>query len=111
MMTTTNCHTPVAGHPRRALELLGDEYACRIIGALDGEQLSASTLVERCEMSRPTVYRRLDRLEDAGLVDVHTERGHNGQEHRQFSLAVEEIQFQVDEDGISGQIASAQASD
>ena len=86
------------------LDLLGDEYACRLLVALDGEPLSAADLVERCEMSRPTVYRRLDRLTDAGLVDATCSPSASGHHHQEYRLAVETVAFSLSADGIDGDL-------
>ena len=50
------------------LALLDDEYARAILVAASLEPLSASELADRCDASRTTVYRQLERLEAAGLV-------------------------------------------
>ncbi|MFB6228344.1 MAG: ArsR/SmtB family transcription factor, partial [Halobacteriales archaeon] len=62
------------------LSLLNDEYARDILDALGRESLSARELTDRMDASRPTVYRRLDSLEEAGVVEstmqIHPEGHH-----------------------------------
>jgi DNA-binding transcriptional ArsR family regulator len=55
--------------PTTLLELLDDEYARGILEATVEEAVPARELAERLDASRATVYRRLERLEEAGLVE------------------------------------------
>ena len=89
------------------LDLLGDEYACRLLTALDEEPLSAADLVDRCEMSRPTVYRRLDRLTDAGLVAASRSLSASGHHQQEYHLAFETLQFSLSADGVDGELREA----
>lgn len=60
--------------------LLDDEHARAILAATSVEPLSASELASECDASLQTVYRRLERLTAAGLVDDRTrvrEDGHH----------------------------------
>lgn len=62
------------------VSLLDDEYAREILAATSTEPMSPAALADRCDASRQTVYRRLERLQDAGLVAEHTrprEDGHH----------------------------------
>jgi DNA-binding transcriptional ArsR family regulator len=48
--------------------LLGDEYVVDILQALSSDEMPARAIADECDMSRPTVYRRLERLTEAGVV-------------------------------------------
>jgi len=50
------------------LDLLSDEYARDILAATSDRPMSASELAEECDMSEPTVYRRIERLREYDLV-------------------------------------------
>jgi DNA-binding transcriptional ArsR family regulator len=93
------------------LALLGDEYTCRLLTTLDGRSLPAAALVERCEMSRATVYRRLDRLEDAGLVTSQLRYDPDGHHRREFELALDSIELRVDQGGVDGTVRTAEPAD
>lgn len=94
------------------LALLADEYACDILRALDDGPMPARTLVETCGMSRPTVYRRLDRLTAAGVVEARMQPDRDGHHRQVFHLVLDEIEFQVRADGINGTVrVSDRASD
>lgn len=92
------------------LSLLGDEYACDILRALADESRPARALIDECGMSRPTVYRRLDRLTDAGLVEARTAIARDGHHRKEFSLVVDEIELRLGADGIDGRVAAADAA-
>jgi DNA-binding transcriptional ArsR family regulator len=70
---------------------LDDEYTRRLLATLDGEPLPAAALVDRCEMSRATVYRRLDRLEEAGLVTSRLRYDPDGHHRHEFELGVDRV--------------------
>ena len=66
--------------PATLFALLDDDYARRILAHLDQEPMSATELSERCDASPPTIYRRIDRLGDCGLLAEETrldERGNH----------------------------------
>ena len=92
-----------ADHPavqfQELLELLGDEYACALLCALDDSPATAGELVDRCEMSRPTVYRRLSALTDAGIVDSQACDGKQG---KTYHLVVDCFEFRLQSDGVNG---------
>ena len=54
------------------VELLNDETVRTILQETSVESLSATELAERCDASQQTLYRRLEQLEDAGLVEDRT---------------------------------------
>lgn len=57
-----------AGADVEVLALLDDDYARCILVAASEEPMTARELVEACDASDPTVYRRLERLRAAELV-------------------------------------------
>jgi predicted transcriptional regulator len=54
------------------VELLDDEYARAILTATSEEPMTANQLAERCDASLSTIYRRVERLTEADLVDERT---------------------------------------
>lgn len=53
--------------------LLEDDVARTILAATSVDAMSAGDLADRCDVSEPTVYRRLERLRAADLVAEGTE--------------------------------------
>ncbi|WP_254272965.1 ArsR/SmtB family transcription factor [Haloarcula marina] len=73
------------------LALVDDEYARTILAALTTEPMSVSELCRACEMSDPTAYRRLERLERAGLVTAEQTLDPDGHHYKQYVTTVEEV--------------------
>lgn len=82
------------------LSLLSDEYARELIDILLEEPLSARELSDRLDMSRPTVYRRLNRLESAGVIEGSMVVDPEGHHRNRFSVVVDHLQLQFESDGI-----------
>lgn len=54
------------------IDLLDDEHVRSILTATSAEPLSAQELSERCDVSVSSIYRRVNRLDDANLVRERT---------------------------------------
>ncbi|WP_436347999.1 helix-turn-helix domain-containing protein [Natronorubrum sp. FCH18a] len=65
----------------RIATVLEDSTARTILTETSQEPMSANTLSERCDVSKPTVYRRLEELRECGLLvertKLDTDRGHH----------------------------------
>lgn len=73
-------------------DLLADEYARTILVATSREAMSAKTLSERYDMSLPTVYRRVERLEEFDFLIEQTEIDTiGGHHHRIYEANLEHI--------------------
>ncbi|MFC7114428.1 helix-turn-helix domain-containing protein [Natronoarchaeum sp. GCM10025703] len=85
--------------------LLEDETARRILTETSSQPMSASDLSERCEASKPTVYRRLDDLRQCDLL-VETTRPDPsaGHHHTVYSTNLDRIVVEVEEDSLRLQI-------
>ena len=73
------------------LALLEDEYARAILAELTSEPMSASELCTACDMSNPTAYRRLERLEAAGLVTDQQVVDSDGHHFKRYVATVEDV--------------------
>lgn len=78
------------------LRLLDDEYTREILAALADAPLRGRDLIERCDASRSTVYRRLDRLRDAGFVAGETTLDPDGHHCEEFRLVRGEVTVRID---------------
>ncbi|AEH36056.1 ArsR/SmtB family transcription factor [Halopiger xanaduensis] len=87
-----------------ALALLGDDYAQEILAVLIENPATAKELTERCPGSRVTIYRRLNRLEDAGLVETEIRIRSDGNHCERYRLAVEKITVSITEDGFESEL-------
>lgn len=86
------------------LALFGDEYACKIIRALSAGPMAARNLLNRFDMSRPTVYRRLDRLTDVGIVDSEMILDKDGYHRQEYRLLFNNVEFRINDDGTAGAV-------
>lgn len=66
----------------RIAAVLEDSTARTILTETSREPMSATTLSERCGVSEPTVYRRLEDLRECDLLVERTEPDPDGGHHR-----------------------------
>lgn len=78
-------------------DLLADEYARDILVATSRGPMSAKEISEECEMSLPTVYRRVESLESHDFLleamEVDTEAG---QHHRVFEANLDAVEITLE---------------
>lgn len=72
------------------LEALHDDDCRTILSQLE-EPKTARALLERCEIPRSTLYRKLDRLSEATLVREGTEIREDGSHASRYGVDFEEI--------------------
>lgn len=87
--------------PAELLGLLDADYTQEILEAVGREAKSARELAELCGASRPTVYRRLNSLQEAGLVDTEMEYDADGHHRAVFEATLEAVSVDVTGDGLS----------
>lgn len=101
---TTPANTP-PGVPERTertidaeelLCLLSDEYARSILRTIGDDGLPARRIAERLDLSRATVYRRLNRLEDAGMVETAMAYHSEGHHRKHYRAALDEVLLSFD---------------
>lgn len=98
---TTQSDQPPTVQAEELLELLGDEYTRCVLRAITDQARTGREIVEATDASKPTVYRRLDQLEEAGLVDVTQKIDPDGHHCKQFSAVIAGFDFEFDQDGVS----------
>lgn len=77
------------------LALLGDEYTRKILSTVGEESLPAREIANRSDISRATVYRRINRLEDVGVVEEVMSIHPEGQHRREFRIAHDRIELSL----------------
>lgn len=80
------------------LELLGDEHTRDVLRTVSEQPRNAIEVAESASVSKPTAYRHLNRLEEAGLVTSQLVLDPNGNHHKRYSAAIEEATFRLDGD-------------
>ncbi len=81
------------------LSALEDSHCRTLLERLDDPQ-TAAELIEATELSSSTVYRKLDRLCEAGLVCEYTEIRRSGPNASRYERDIERISLQFGEDGL-----------
>lgn len=87
-----------------ALSLLGDEYAQEILEVLRKGPATAQELTDRCPGSKVTIYRRLNDLTDAGLVDSKPQIRTDGNHCKIYRTAVDEVTISLTDDGFEATV-------
>lgn len=100
----------VDGDPEIApiTELLADDVVRTILAATYKEPLSAEQLSDRCAVSPATVYRRLDELEDHGLVTARTEPDDEGHHYRVYRATLDRVVVDLTADGFEVRVTRRQ---
>jgi DNA-binding transcriptional ArsR family regulator len=78
------------------LELLGDEYTRHVLRAVVEQPRGGTAVAEAADVSKATAYRRLDALEEAGLVVSETVFNPEGHHHERYRAVVEEIELRFE---------------
>lgn len=76
--------------PEIVLGALHDEDCRAILAELD-EPRTARALLERCDIPRSTLYRKIDRLTEATLVREGTEIREDGSHASRYEIDFEEV--------------------
>jgi DNA-binding HxlR family transcriptional regulator len=97
-------HAPPAD-ARELLDLLDDPFTQRVVCALRDGPKAATEVVESCDASRATVYRRLRRLADHDLVAVETECHPDGHHRNRYRLTLDSLTVEIGEDGLYAAVA------
>jgi predicted transcriptional regulator len=77
------------------VELLDDDHVRAFLTATSGEPMSARELSDRLDISQATVYRRLDRLTDAGLLAERTRPRADGHHDTVYVASLDELTIRL----------------
>jgi predicted transcriptional regulator len=80
------------------LDTIGDEHARRVLAAISREPRSAKELAEECDLSLPTVYRRIEVLEDHDLVTDRTLVADDGNQYKVYESNFESTVITLEDD-------------
>ncbi len=84
------------GDSPELFDLLIEPTTREILVAVDDEPLSAKDLAERCDVSGPTMYRRVNAMEEFDLVRSGTEIDPNGNHYTVYESNVDQIEVEID---------------
>lgn len=81
------------------LELLDADHTQTILAETSAAPRSARALADTCGASRATIYRRLNRLEDAAVVESDMRYDADGHHRTVYEATLESVTLDVTEDG------------
>jgi predicted transcriptional regulator len=86
------------------LGVLNDDYARELLEAVAGEAKTARDLVTECSASRATVYRRLNRLEETGLVETEMTFDADGHHRTAYRATDTDVTVALDRTGLTAEL-------
>jgi DNA-binding transcriptional ArsR family regulator len=90
------------------LELLGDEYTQEVLDAVIDQPRSGRAVAEATTVSKPTAFRRLNRLEEAGLVRSKLCIDGDGHHHDEYRAVVTDVSVELCSEGLSVEVSVEQ---
>jgi len=93
------------------LDLLSDEYARAILAATSVEPMSANELSDQCDASLPTIYRRIEWLQEYDLLETQTKVQLRGNNHEIYAARLEAFSLELDEGDYEGTIERTDVPD
>jgi DNA-binding HxlR family transcriptional regulator len=82
------------------ISLLDDDCARQILIETMSEPLSANELEERCEVSPPTIYRRLEDLSEHELIAEQTRPAADGHHYSVYRATLDRVEIDLTETGL-----------
>lgn len=83
------------GELSEIVELLDDSYARDILAAASIEPVSAKMLSEHCDASLPTVYRRIERLQEHDLLTAQQQLDPDGNHYKTYEARLERVSIDL----------------
>ena len=80
------------------LDTIGDEHARRVLATISREPKPAKELAEECDLSLPTIYRRVEMLEEHDLVKDRTLVADDGNHYKVYECNFESTVISLDDD-------------
>jgi predicted transcriptional regulator len=82
--------------PEEILDAFGDEYVRQILRCLSEGPCSAKDIEKQCDISLPTIYRRLNQLVELSLVSETTETKSDGNKESIYKLDFDSAKISFD---------------
>lgn len=92
------------GDVAELLDTLSDDYARAILVETSVEPMSANTLSDRCDASLPTVYRRIERLQELDLIEEQTRIDPGGSHHKVYAAKLSTVSLDLDGGDLEAEI-------
>ncbi|MEY7848321.1 ArsR/SmtB family transcription factor [Natrarchaeobius sp. A-rgal3] len=80
------------------LNTIGDEHARTVLASISREPGSAKELADRLDLSQPTIYRRLDVLQEHDLVKERTLVADDGNHYKEYRCNFDSTVISLEDD-------------
>jgi DNA-binding transcriptional ArsR family regulator len=87
--------------PENVFDVFGSELARRILVLASSDPVSAEEIAERCDSSLPTVYRRLNTLEEHDLLRENQQVDADGNHYNTYQTKLQKVCFTVEDGGFT----------
>ena len=87
--------------PPTVFDVLGNEHARQILALASVEPVSADDLAEHTDASQPTVYRRVNVLQEYDMLTEETELDAEGNHYKTYRTSLERVCFDVENGGFT----------
>lgn len=92
------------------VDLLGDEYTRQVLETIADGPMGGREIAEATSISRPTVYRRLNRLQELGLVETSMALCADGNHHKQYRAVLETANLRLDGSGLTASVETERST-
>lgn len=79
------------------VEVLGDDYVRTILVQTREEPKSVQALSDACDADPSTIYRRVERLTEADLLEDHQQLDPDGHHHKVYAARLREVRIRLGE--------------
>ncbi|ESP90045.1 winged helix-turn-helix domain-containing protein [Candidatus Halobonum tyrrellensis] len=100
-----------AADDEEVVDLLGDDYVRTILVETREEPKSVDTLSAACGADPSTIYRRVERLREAGLLVSHQRLDPDGHHYKEYGAALRAVTVRIDPDGYEVELDRAPEED
>lgn len=94
--------------PTDVFDVFGDSLARQILVLASDRPLSAGELAKRLDVSRPTIYRRVNALIDYDLLRERKEIDVQGNNYQLFETTLRRVTFEIEDGGYNIDLAMRQ---
>ncbi|THE63900.1 ArsR family transcriptional regulator [Salinadaptatus halalkaliphilus] len=81
------------------VDVLSDDYMWTILERTREEPQSVDALSDACEADPSTIYRRIERLQAADLLEAQQKLDPGGHHYKVYSARLQEVRIRLDDDG------------
>lgn len=90
------------------VDLLADEYAWTILEHTREEPRSVDALSEICDADPSTIYRRIDRLQEAELLEDQQQLDPGGHHYKVYSARLSRVRIDLEDDGFDVEVVRSE---